>query len=73
MMEDVPVILPPGRARLATNPEPTASGTDMTTGIVVVVFLTAWTTGVDLATITSTFMRTSSAARSERRSTFPST
>ena len=39
---DSPVIFPPGRARLATNPNPTGSAAPiMTIGIVVVAFLAA--------------------------------
>jgi hypothetical protein len=47
----IPVILPPGRARLATNPDPTGSPTDtITIGIVDVALRTATSAGVDHAT-----------------------
>jgi hypothetical protein len=40
-------MFPPGRARLATNPEPTGSLLmGMTTGIVLLTCLVAWTAGV---------------------------
>src|SRR6185437_14624405 len=56
-----PVMLPPGRARLATNPDPTGSPTDvMTIGIVEVARRTAITVGVAHATMTSTFALTRS-------------
>src|SRR5207245_3230822 len=69
---DVPVIFPPGRARLATNPNSTASLTPaMTMGIVVVAFLTARTVGFPPeVTMTSTLSRTISVASSGRRSKF---
>ena len=54
-----PVMFPPGRAMLATNPVATASPTSvMTIGIVVVACLTARLPGVPCVTIRSTFMRT---------------
>ena len=69
----VPVTFPPGRARLATSPVPTASPTpDMTTGIVVVAFLTACAASVLAVTITSGFMPTNSAASPASRSVLPS-
>ena len=40
---DTPVMLPPGRARLATKLEPTGSPVIKTTGMVVVALLTALT------------------------------
>src|SRR5439155_22869669 len=66
---DSPVIFPPGRERLATSPLPTGSLTlEKTTGIVLLAPLAARAAGVEPVTITSTFRRTSSAARSGRRS-----
>src|SRR5664279_1146439 len=61
---DIPVILPPDRARLCTNPLATGSPADpMTMGMVVVAFCAA-PVGCDAAvTMTSTFSFTSSAAR----------
>ena len=68
-----PVMFPPGRARLATNPLPTGSGScAMTIGIVEVASLTARVTVGPAETMTSTLRRTSSAAISLRRSSFPS-
>src|SRR5262245_65702337 len=58
-----PVVLPPGRPRLATNPLPTGSlEVGMTMGIVVVALCAALMTGVPDATMRSTFRLTSSAA-----------
>ena len=66
-----PVTLPPGRARLATRPAPTGSGTFVITmGMVVVALFAANAGGVDVATIISTLRRTKSAASSGRRSSF---
>jgi hypothetical protein len=49
-----PVMLPPGRARLAANPEPIGSPTPMNTiGNVVVAFLAATVAGVPKVTITA--------------------
>ena len=54
-MLDSPVILPPGRARLATRPVPTGSPTDtMTIGIDAVASFAASAQGVKIAAITST-------------------
>ena len=70
---DSPVIFPPGRARLATNPEPTGSlSNPMITGMVVVAFLAALVSAGPPVTISSTLRRTRSAARSGSRSKFPS-
>ena len=70
---DNPVMFPPGRARLATNPLPTGSLTcAMTIGIVVVTSFAAPLDVEPPVTITSTLRRTSSAARSGSRSNFPS-
>jgi hypothetical protein len=58
-------MFPPGRARLPTNPDPTGSPTPtMTIGIAVVAFLAASVACPADVTMTSTFSRTSSAARS---------
>ena len=50
---DIPVVFPPGRARLVTSPNPTASFTFvMTMGMVLVAFWTAWTlTALSLWTV----------------------
>jgi hypothetical protein len=49
-------MFPPGRARLAMNPEPTGSlETPITTGIVAVACLIAAITGFDPDTMISTF------------------
>ena len=67
------MVLPPGRARLATNPAPTGSAeTAITIGIVRVACLAAWVGGVSTVTMTSTLRRTSSAANSPRRLSCPS-
>ena len=69
----MPVTLPPGRARLATNPLPTGSGSClMTMGIVLVASLAAWVTVAPPVTMRSTLRRTNSAASSGSRSGFPS-
>ena len=66
-------MLPPGRARLATNPEPTGSLSNaMTMGIVTVASLAGRVDAGPAVTMTSTLRRTSSAASSGRRSSFPS-
>ena len=66
-------MLPPGRARLATNPLPTGSvSVAMTMGTVVVASLAARVTVGPVVTIKSTLRRTSSAASAARRSNFPS-
>ena len=60
---DIPVILPPGRARLSTTPAPTGSiWAANTTGIVVVVRFTARTGAEAQVTMTSTLRPASSAA-----------
>lgn len=47
----VPVTLPPGRARLATSPEPTMSAAAATTmGMVVVPAFAAWAAGTPWVT-----------------------
>jgi hypothetical protein len=67
---DKPVTLPSGRARLATWPRPTGSAwTANTMGIDLVAFRAASTKVEDGATMTSTFKRTRSAARSGNCST----
>ena len=66
---DNPVMFPPGRARLATNPVPTGSPSlVMTMGIVVVASLAARVAAGPAETMMSTLRRTSSAARSGSRS-----
>src|SRR5215471_10786372 len=71
---DSPVIFPPGRARLVTDPWATGSTSPaMTMGIVLVASLAARVAPPPPpVTITSTFNRTNSAARADRRSSFPS-
>jgi len=55
-MSVIPVTLPPGRARLVTNPLPIGSAAlCMTMGIVLVAPLAALIAGVADVTITSTF------------------
>ena len=72
-MEDGPVTFPVGCARLSTSRLPNGSPTPtMTMGIVPVACLAARDACVTDATMTSTFNPTSSAARSGRRSSFPS-
>jgi hypothetical protein len=62
-------MLPPGRARLATMPSATRSSETATTmGMVVVACFAASAPGVVLATITSGWSWTSSAARLGSRS-----
>ena len=57
-------MFPPGRARLATNPLPTGSLSNvMTMGIVLVASLAARVSAGPAVTMTSTLRRTSSAAR----------
>jgi hypothetical protein len=66
-------MFPPGRARLAMSPPATGSPVvTITMGIAPVAFFTAITPGVDPTTITSALSRTSSAAKSTRRSILPS-
>ena len=73
VMEDVPVMLASGRARLVSSPEPMGSETaSMTTGIFVVEALAAIDAWVTTATITSTLRRTNSVASAGSRSNFPS-
>jgi hypothetical protein len=60
----IPVMFPPGRARLATSPAPTGSAmAAITIGIVRVAFWTAIAVGVVPATMMSTLRRTRSATR----------
>ena len=70
---DNPVMFPPGRARLATNPFPTGSAScAITMGIdVVASFVTRVGSGPEV-TMTSTLRRISSLASAGRRSSFPS-
>ena len=71
--KDVPVTLPPGRARLATSPLPTGSPTlTMTIGIVRVACMAATTFCAAGATMMSTLRRTRSAARAGSLSYRPS-
>ncbi len=68
-----PVMLPPGLARLATNPAPTASETPaMTMGAVFEARCAARAACWLESTITSAFCASSSRARMSRRSTEPS-
>ena len=70
---DSPVTLPPGRARLATKPDPTGSPAfAITMGMVVVALLAALAGGSPVVTIKSTLRRTRSAASSGSRSAFSS-
>ena len=70
---DSPVMFPPGRARLATNPFPTGSGScAITMGIVDVACLAGRVAWGPAVTMMSTLRRTSSAASSGSRSNFPS-
>jgi hypothetical protein len=72
-MKDVPVTLPPGRDRLATRPLASGSPTlTITIGIVRDACRTAITFCAAGATMTSTWRRTSSAARAGSRSYRPS-
>jgi hypothetical protein len=65
---DAPVTLPPGRARLATSPEPTGSTAIANAiGMVEVACFTAWI-AVSTVRMTSTLRRTNSAAISAARS-----
>src|SRR5262249_53036823 len=69
----LPVIFPPGRARLGTSPARTGSPIEiMTMGTVVVACLAAKLAGVPKVAITSTGRRTSAAAASASRSGAPS-
>jgi len=68
---ELPVTLPPGRARLATKPAATGSPAFVITiGMVAVTRLAANADPVDAPTMTSTLSRTSSVANSDRRSCF---
>gem|GEM_PF-2323429 len=70
---DNPVMFPPGRAKLATNPLATGSPScAKTMEIVVVASLAARVTDGPAVTMISTLRRTSSAASSRSRSAFPS-
>ena len=70
---DIPVRLPPGRAKLATSPERTGSPIAMATiGIVLVAFLAAIAPGVLPVTITSTLRPITSAISAGSRSRWPS-
>src|SRR6266480_3667467 len=70
---DRPVMLPPGRARLATRPVPTGSpAAAKTMGMTDVACLAATIAAVADVTMTSTLRRTSSAAISSKRSVRPS-
>jgi hypothetical protein len=61
-------MFPPGRARLATKPLPTGSGScAMTMGIVTVASLAAPVTGGLAETMMSTLRRTSSAASAGKK------
>ena len=63
-------MFPPGRARLATCPRPTGSAwVANTMGIVLVACRAGSTSVEEIAKMTSTFMRTSSAASSGSWST----
>jgi len=66
----MPVMLPPGRARLAMSPVATGSAAmpPMTIGIVLVASLAAKLAGVPEARMRRTFMATSSAASVGSRS-----
>src|SRR5262249_5524970 len=65
-------MLPPGLARLSTNPVATGSmASTITIGVVLVAFCAAAIAGLSPATMTSVLRRTSSAARSGNRSAFP--
>src|SRR6516225_4480890 len=69
---DRPVMLPPGRGKLATTPLPTGSpAVANTIGIIDVACFAASTGGVLCVTITSTLSRTNSAAISVKRSLRP--
>src|SRR6516165_7067719 len=61
-IKEIPVIFPPGLAKLATRPKPTGSPETVTIGISRVAFCAANAQGVYRATRTSTFCATSSIA-----------
>ena len=66
---DIPVVLPPGRAKLATRPAPTALVIDvMTIGIAAVARCAARTALMVVAKMTSALRSTSSRARAGKRS-----
>src|SRR5437762_14337974 len=65
------MMLPPGRARLATKPDPTGSPVPITTGMVVVARFTASATIVPTATMISGLPATVSDTNSPSRSTLP--
>jgi hypothetical protein len=70
---ETPVIVPPGRAKLAMSPRPTGSATYVKTiGVRRVAFLAAGAAEVPWVTMTSTVSLTSSAASTVSRSSFPS-
>ena len=70
---DIPVRLPPGRAKLATSPERTGSPIPRATiGIVLVAFLAARAPGVVQVKSTSTLCPITSAMSAGRRSKRPS-
>ena len=69
---DRPVMLPPGRTRLATRPVRTGSPATNTIGMTDVACLAARTGGVPDVRMTSTLSRTNSAAISAKRSLRPS-
>ena len=69
---DIPVRLPPGRARLATRPVPTGSpDTANTIGITALARFIAIESLLEVVTMTSTLRRTNSAAISATRSGRP--
>src|SRR5262249_46207750 len=73
VIDEFPVTLAPGRARLATSPAPTGSPTlTITIGIVLVAFLAANDACVTTETIASTLSWTNSAASCGSRSNLPS-
>jgi len=69
----MPVMFPPGRAKLATRPSPRALAlASITTGTVVVALLHARAVADDVATIRSTFSDSNSLMSFGSRSTSPS-
>ena len=68
---DDPVTLPFGRARLLISPVAIGSPAIMTMGMSRVAFFAAWAAGVCTATMTSTRLRTSSAASPASRVFWP--
>ena len=70
---DIPVMLPPGRAKLVTKPEPIGSPANgKTIGIADVACFAASAGAVPVAIMTSTLRRTNSAAISANRALRPS-